>query len=101
MALLEDEQRNVLIGIAIGLAAAGLLKNIGPAFRGMGRPLAKAAIKSSLTFLDKGREKTAEFGEAFEDLVAEARAELDAERQGRPEQGGNHGAAPGEPETVN
>lgn len=101
MALLEDDQKTVLIGIGIGLAAAGLLKSLTPAFHGMGRPLAKATIKSSLSLLEKGREKAAELGEAFEDLVAEARAELEAERQGRSEQGGNGGAPSGEPETIN
>ncbi len=96
MDLFEDGQKSVLIGIGIGLAAAGLLKSIAPAFRGVGRPLVKATIKSSLTLLEKGREKTAELAEAFEDLVAEARAELQAERNGHAEQGGGR-----EPETVN
>jgi hypothetical protein len=95
MALLEDDQKRVLIGIGIGLAAAGLIKGLIPSFRGVGRPLAKATIKSGLALIDKGREKAAEFGEAFEDLVAEARAEIDAERQG------SHEAPPTEPGTVN
>ncbi len=96
MALFEDEQKRVLIGVGIGLAAAGLVRGLIPAFRGVGRPLAKATIKSGLVLLEKGREKAAELGEAFEDLVAEARAELNAEREAA---GGE--APPAQPETVN
>ena len=44
------------------------------------RPLARAAIKSGLLFLNKSRETVAEMGEVVEDLVAEARAEIDEER---------------------
>jgi hypothetical protein len=99
MGLFNDEQRNLLIGAGIGLAAAGLLRSSAPAFRSIGRPLAKAAIKSGLNLFDKGREKLAQFGEVFEDLVAEARAELEEEARGR-----NGGAAPeaaqGEPESI-
>jgi hypothetical protein len=97
MALFEDEQKRVLIGVGIGLAAAGLIRELIPALRGVGRPLAKATIKSSLALIEKGREKAAELGEAFEDLVAEARAELDAEREGA----GGEQAPPTQPETVN
>jgi hypothetical protein len=84
MALFDDKERNLLIGVGIGLAAAGLIRSAAPTFKGVGRPLAKATIKSSITLFDKGREKLAQFGEVFEDLVAEARAELEEEaRTGR------------------
>ncbi len=96
MALLEDDQKRVLIGVGIGLAAAGLVRGLIPALRGVGRPLAKATIKSSLVLFEKGKEKAAEFGEAFEDLLAEARAELEAERQG-----GHEETPPPGPEVVN
>jgi hypothetical protein len=83
MGLFNEEERKILIGVGMGLAAAGLIRSSVPAFRGMGRPLAKATIKSGLNLFDKGREKLAQFGEVFEDLVAEARAELEEEARGR------------------
>jgi hypothetical protein len=82
MGLFDDKERNLLIGVGIGLAAAGMIRSAAPAFKGIGRPLAKATIKSSITLFDKGREKLAQFGEVFEDLVAEARAELEEEARG-------------------
>ena len=46
------------------------------ALSGVGRPLARAVIKSGIILYEKGRETAAEFGEVMEDLVAEARAEI-------------------------
>ena len=43
------------------------------------RPLAKAGIKTGLAMYGKGKEAVAETVEVFEDLTAEARAELAAE----------------------
>lgn len=40
------------------------------------RPIAKGAIRSSLSMIDRSREALAQMGESFDDLVAEARAEL-------------------------
>lgn len=67
---------NVTRGIAIGVGvvAAGWL--LAPALR----PAARAALKNGLLLAELGREKIAEAGEAFEDLVAEVRAELSEER---------------------
>jgi hypothetical protein len=79
MALLDDDQRNILIGVGIGVVTASLLKGIAPAFRGVGRPLAKAGIKSGITLMEKGREKFAHLSEVFEDLVAEVKTELETE----------------------
>jgi hypothetical protein len=42
----------------------------------LSRPIAKSAIKTGVILFDKGREAAAEMGEVFEDLIAEARAEL-------------------------
>jgi hypothetical protein len=79
MSILEDEQRTLLIGVVAGLAAAGLVKYIGPAFSGAGRPLLKGLIKRGFTTYESGREAFAHASEVIEDLVAEARAELQAE----------------------
>jgi Protein of unknown function (DUF5132) len=80
---LDDEQRNLLVGIGIGMGALALLKGVSPAFKGVGRPLAKATIKSGITAFEKSREKLAEFQETYEDLVAEVHAEMDEEMRQR------------------
>lgn len=67
-------------GFAIGIAAAILAPVVLPVVVQAARPLARAAIKSGILFLNKGRETVAELGEVVEDLVAEARAEIDEER---------------------
>jgi hypothetical protein len=79
MALIEDEQRTLIIGVVAGIAATGLVKYLAPAFSGTGRPLLKGLIKTGLTTFETSREKFAQASEVIEDLVAEARAELDAE----------------------
>ncbi|MFA9459595.1 DUF5132 domain-containing protein [Thiohalorhabdus methylotrophus] len=72
-------------GLAIGLGTALVAPVAASALSGFGRPVARAAIKSGIIFYDKGRETLAEMGEVFEDLVAEAQAELEADRhQGHP-----------------
>jgi hypothetical protein len=42
-----------------------------------GRPLAKSLVKGGVILYEMGREKVAGAGEALEDLIAEARAELE------------------------
>lgn len=79
MAFLEDEDRKFLWGLGLGLLAGVVAHEIFPSFKGVGRPLAKATVKSGITLLEKSKETLAEWGEVFEDLVVEARAELDEE----------------------
>lgn len=64
----NDVARGVAIGFGVITAAAVLL----PA----AKPVARAALKLGLLSFEKGRELAVEAGEAFEDLVAEVRAEL-------------------------
>lgn len=80
--VVKDEGRNVIIGIGIGLASTAILKGIVPMFAGVGRPLAKATIKSGLAAYDRGREAWAHFAEVVEDLAVEARSELEGSRNG-------------------
>ena len=63
-------------GIAIGIGVAILAPLVLPTVARAARPLARAAIKSGLLLLEKGRETAAELGEVMEDLVAEAQAEI-------------------------
>lgn len=83
MALFEGQQRNFLWGLGIGLAAAILGREILPGFKGAGRPLAKATVKSGILLYEKGRETAARWNEVFEDLVVEAKAELEEEARAK------------------
>ncbi len=64
-------------GVAIGIGVAILAPVAIAVLSGAARPVARAALKSGILFYEKGREKVAEFGEAMEDLAAEARAEME------------------------
>lgn len=78
MAFIEDLLKNETTkGLAIGAAAAMLVPVILPAVAAVGRPLARAAIKTGIVMYEKGREAAAEVGEVIDDLVAEARADLE------------------------
>lgn len=61
-----------LPALVVGVGAAILAPVLIP----VGKPLAKSAIKGSLALYEKSKGVFAEVGEAFEDLVAEARAEI-------------------------
>jgi hypothetical protein len=63
------------VGLGVMLLAPALLPVIGRTLR----PLAVGAIKTGMTVY---REASSRMREATEDLVAEARAEIDAEGQG-------------------
>lgn len=69
---------NIWTGIAIG---AGLLVApvVVPALAGAARPLLKAVLKGSIMLYEKGREMVAEVSELAEDLVEEAKAEVETE----------------------
>jgi hypothetical protein len=76
MALLEKEQQRMLLGIGIGVAATLVARAILPPFHAVGRPLAKAALKSSVIAYERTREKLAEWTEDVEDMLAEVRSEM-------------------------
>ncbi|ABA21525.1 conserved hypothetical protein [Trichormus variabilis ATCC 29413] len=63
-----------------GIAAIVLLPVIVPVVTGVGKPIAKTAIKGGILLYEKGKGVIAEVGETFEDTMAEAKAEL-AEQQ--------------------
>jgi len=65
-------------GIAVG---AGLLVApvVIPAIAGAARPLLKAVIKGGYMIFEKGRETVAEIYEMAEDIVEEAKAEVEAD----------------------
>ena len=63
--------------VVVGVTAAAVVYALIPTLSKVGRPVARAAIKSSIILYEKACETLAEMGEVLEDLVAEARAELE------------------------
>lgn len=77
------ELEEIVEGLGIpGIAAIVLLPVLVPVVAGVGKPLAKAAIKGGIVLYEKGKGVIAEVGETLEDIVAEAKAEL-AETQAK------------------
>ncbi len=66
----------VAFGFGLGVVAAGVLKEILPVWRGVGRPLLKATVKSGLILAAHGRSRFEEFRETLADVTAEAQSEL-------------------------
>jgi Protein of unknown function (DUF5132) len=79
MALIDKDARNVMIGVGVGVGIAALLPAVKPILGDVGRPLAKASIKTGILAYEKGRELSARWREVLEDLVAEVQAELSAQ----------------------
>jgi hypothetical protein len=72
---MNERQRWLLIGIAIGAAAAALLRDAFKPFVAAVRPLAKAMLKAGVIAGERARERAAELGETIEDLIVEVQAE--------------------------
>ena len=70
---IEDVPGGWVVGIGAIVLAPIVVK--------AGKPLAKAAIKRGLWLYEQSKGAIAEAGEVFEDLVAEAQAELADERR--------------------
>jgi len=66
----------VLAGVAGGLMAPLILPRLERNFR----PAAKSLFKTGIALYERGRESAAEMGEFASDMMAEARAEYDAEQ---------------------
>jgi hypothetical protein len=95
MALFEDLlKRDLVTSLAVGLGAAILAPAVLPSVLRMSKPVLKAAIKSGIIVYQKGRETAAELGEVFEDIVAEARAELERPGEPAPAGAGEQGQNP-------
>ena len=66
----------VLAGVAGGLMAPLILPRLERNFR----PATKNLFKAGIALYERGRERAAEMGEFASDMMAEARAEYDAEQ---------------------
>lgn len=89
-----DSKADLATGFLLGLGAAAVAPGLAPALAGVFRPVAKQLIKSALVALERGRDGAAELGELFEDLVAEASAELEKERAAASAAPSGNGADP-------
>lgn len=75
------ELDEVIEGLGVpGITAIVLLPILVPVATGIGKPIAKAMVKGGIVLYEKGKGVIAEVGETFEDIVAEAKAELAEER---------------------
>lgn len=70
-------------GLIAGIGAVLLAPVLIPVVAGIGKPIAKSIIKGGLVAYEKSKGAFAELGETWEDIVAEAKAEL-AESQETP-----------------
>jgi hypothetical protein len=77
MALLENNGRWVLIGLVLGAGAATFGRELFGPLRELARPAAKAALRSGMAAVERGRIAAARAVEQFEDLAAE----IDDERR--------------------
>lgn len=75
------------IGVGVGVGLAVLAPSVFPQAARAARPYAKKAARSGLEAYLRVREGLAEFGEFAEDVVAEARHDIMAER-GAPQANG-------------
>lgn len=66
---------------AIAIGVAVLVPIAAKALAPLVRPVARSTVKIGVVAYEKGRETIAEIGEIVEDMVAEVREELRAERE--------------------
>lgn len=83
MAVEDIFKSNIAMGLAVGMAAAVLIPLALPVLARASKPFAKAVIKSGLIVYEKGREAIAEVTEVVEDVVAEAKAEIEHEHMAK------------------
>jgi hypothetical protein len=76
---MNERQRWLLLGMAIGAGAATLFRDALKPFGAAMRPLAKSTVKAGLLVGERAREKAAEMGEMLEDLIVEVQAEREIE----------------------
>lgn len=91
------------LGIAIGVGATLFAKAVIPMLPDLvraARPGAREAIKSGILFIEQGREILAEISEEVEDILAEARSDLQQKKDvSQPESPKQSEAAPGQGES--
>jgi len=79
MAVQDIFKNNIVAVLGIGIVAAVLVPIALPVVARAAKPFAKALVKSGIIVYEKSREAVAELGEVMEDVVAEAKAEIEQE----------------------
>jgi hypothetical protein len=96
MGFIEDMFKgNLGASLAIGIGAAILGPTVIPVVARAVKPVVKAVIKGGLRIYDSGKEGVSGAVEAVEDLVAEARQEMERPDQAGP--GSTEEKTPGHP----
>jgi Protein of unknown function (DUF5132) len=80
MNLWKSGPTKIAFGFGLGILAADVMKEILPAFHGLGRPLLKAAVKSGLILGQRGRVRLEQFRETLADVRAEVQVEMEMEQ---------------------
>lgn len=70
---------NFGLGFAAGFGVGFVTRDLASASESMVRPFVKFLVKSSMRAMEKTKETMAHFSESFDDLVAEARTEVEIE----------------------
>jgi hypothetical protein len=78
MGLLDNGFKGMLSGVAFGIGAAIVAPIVLPILSAGVKPMAKAMIKEGILLYEKGKEIAEETRETVEDLIAEARSEVEA-----------------------
>ncbi len=63
-----------------GIVGIILLPVFLPVIGGVGRPIAKAVVKSGIAFYEKNKTSLAQLSETWDDIIAEAKAEVGEEQ---------------------
>ncbi len=63
-----------------GIVGIALIPIFLPVIGGVGRPIAKAVVKSGIAFYEKNKDAIEELRESWDDIIAEAKAEVGEER---------------------
>jgi Protein of unknown function (DUF5132) len=70
----------IVTALLAGVAGGLLAPLVAPRVQRNIRPATKSLFKTGITLYERGRERAAELGEMAGDMMAEARAEYDAEQ---------------------
>jgi hypothetical protein len=63
-----------------GIVGIVLIPVLLPVIGGVGRPIAKAIVKKGIALYENNKHALTDLGETWEDIIAEARAEVGEER---------------------
>jgi len=70
------------VGVGVGLGLAVMAPSLFPRAAQAARPMLRRALREGMVGYARAREGLAEFGEFADDLLAEVKTEVEAERRG-------------------